>query len=266
MAKRNNIMLGPDELTRYDRQLKISDFGVESQEKLKNAHIAIIGIGGLGCFSSAALVAFEAEAAELEVTTSSVSKKSKVRKLVLEVKKVVDFQLGMRMRSFDGLNTASQPIGFATTSSDEGQSSLELYVQAKYKRFALVWYPLDHSRDLVTKFYGTKIGEQKITTSTLVIGKFFFVDTPKFGVSAGLGGEFTKVRGAVMLGGFKFPTTGGGWTPVFQLGGQYYIGKHLVLGMDYERSNVRLVTTIPGVPDLVSTFESRVAFEIAGRW
>jgi molybdopterin-synthase adenylyltransferase len=49
-------MLGPDEFIRYNRQLKMPGFGVESQEKLKNARVAIIGVGGLGCSSSMALV------------------------------------------------------------------------------------------------------------------------------------------------------------------------------------------------------------------
>jgi molybdopterin/thiamine biosynthesis adenylyltransferase len=49
-------MLGPNEFIRYNRQLKMPGFGVESQEKLKNARVAIIGVGGLGCSSSTALV------------------------------------------------------------------------------------------------------------------------------------------------------------------------------------------------------------------
>ncbi|AIF68643.1 adenylyltransferase [Palaeococcus pacificus DY20341] len=39
-------MLSDRELERYDRQIKI--FGIEGQEKLKNARVAIVGVGGLG--------------------------------------------------------------------------------------------------------------------------------------------------------------------------------------------------------------------------
>lgn len=39
-------MLDPQEIERYDRQIRI--FGIEGQEKLKKASVLIVGIGGLG--------------------------------------------------------------------------------------------------------------------------------------------------------------------------------------------------------------------------
>ena len=50
-------MLSESELTRYNRQLKIHDFGEESQKRLKDSHIVIFGIGGLGCASATYLTA-----------------------------------------------------------------------------------------------------------------------------------------------------------------------------------------------------------------
>ncbi len=50
-------MLNPSELTRYNRQLRIPDFGEECQKKLIDSHIAIVGIGGLGCASATYLTA-----------------------------------------------------------------------------------------------------------------------------------------------------------------------------------------------------------------
>ena len=50
-------MLDQSELVRYNRQLIIPDFGEEGQNKLKNAHAAIVGIGGLGCTSGTYLTA-----------------------------------------------------------------------------------------------------------------------------------------------------------------------------------------------------------------
>lgn len=35
-------------MTRYDRQIRVADFGAEGQEKLSRAHVAIVGIGALG--------------------------------------------------------------------------------------------------------------------------------------------------------------------------------------------------------------------------
>lgn len=41
-------MLTEDEKKRYDRQIRISGFGVEGQEKLKKARVLIAGVGALG--------------------------------------------------------------------------------------------------------------------------------------------------------------------------------------------------------------------------
>ncbi|MBA7599210.1 Molybdopterin-synthase adenylyltransferase [subsurface metagenome] len=50
-------MLDQSELIRYNRQLKIPDFGEEGQRKLKDSHVAIVGMGGLGCASATYLTA-----------------------------------------------------------------------------------------------------------------------------------------------------------------------------------------------------------------
>jgi len=50
-------MLDQSELIRYNRQLKIPDFGEEGQRKLKDSHAIIIGMGGLGCASATYLTA-----------------------------------------------------------------------------------------------------------------------------------------------------------------------------------------------------------------
>jgi molybdopterin/thiamine biosynthesis adenylyltransferase len=50
-------VLSQYELTRYHRQLIIPEFGEEGQKRLKNSHVIIIGIGGLGCASATYLTA-----------------------------------------------------------------------------------------------------------------------------------------------------------------------------------------------------------------
>lgn len=50
-------MLDQSELTRYNRQLIIPDFGEEGQRKLKDSHVLIVGMGGLGCASATYLTA-----------------------------------------------------------------------------------------------------------------------------------------------------------------------------------------------------------------
>lgn len=50
-------MLTKYELERYDRQIRISGFGKEGQEKLKEACVLVAGAGGLGFPISTYLVA-----------------------------------------------------------------------------------------------------------------------------------------------------------------------------------------------------------------
>lgn len=50
-------MLTQEELDRYNRQIILPEFGIEAQEKLKNASVLIIGVGGLGSVSSTYIVA-----------------------------------------------------------------------------------------------------------------------------------------------------------------------------------------------------------------
>lgn len=42
-------LLSESELTRYDRQIMIQDWGKEGQEKLKTSKVVVAGSGGLGC-------------------------------------------------------------------------------------------------------------------------------------------------------------------------------------------------------------------------
>jgi molybdopterin/thiamine biosynthesis adenylyltransferase len=50
-------MLDKNELTRYNRQLIIPEFGEEGQRRLKGSHAVIVGVGGLGCASATYLTA-----------------------------------------------------------------------------------------------------------------------------------------------------------------------------------------------------------------
>lgn len=44
--------LSDEERKRYSRQIVLREIGFEGQKKLKNSRVSIIGVGGLGCFSS----------------------------------------------------------------------------------------------------------------------------------------------------------------------------------------------------------------------
>ena len=51
------MSLSPSELERYNRQMLISDWGLEGQRKLKASKVIVAGLGGLGCPSSLYLTA-----------------------------------------------------------------------------------------------------------------------------------------------------------------------------------------------------------------
>ena len=46
--KDNEITFNDEQLLHYSRQIMLPHFGIEGQQHLKNAHVVIIGLGGLG--------------------------------------------------------------------------------------------------------------------------------------------------------------------------------------------------------------------------
>ena len=48
MSYIESVMLGPDEIERYKRQLVLKEIGGEGQQRLKQARVLVVGAGGLG--------------------------------------------------------------------------------------------------------------------------------------------------------------------------------------------------------------------------
>ncbi|MFT5063019.1 MAG: molybdopterin/thiamine biosynthesis adenylyltransferase [Gammaproteobacteria bacterium] len=53
----SDIEFSRDELIRYSRQLRLKNVGINGQQKLRDAHVVIIGMGGLGCPAASYLAA-----------------------------------------------------------------------------------------------------------------------------------------------------------------------------------------------------------------
>lgn len=51
------MLLSLEELERYDRQIRVFNFGIEGQRKLKSSTVLVAGLGGLGCPASMYLAA-----------------------------------------------------------------------------------------------------------------------------------------------------------------------------------------------------------------
>ena len=46
---RCNSNLSRDEINRYNRQIRLSEVGLEGQKKIKGSSVLVIGAGALGC-------------------------------------------------------------------------------------------------------------------------------------------------------------------------------------------------------------------------
>lgn len=166
------------------------------------------------------------------------------------------------VRMFSSTNSANQPAGFQTQSSDMNTVTGDLALKAKVWRLGLEYRPLEQRSTLDTKFYGASLGALDVITSNVILVKFYAIDEQKWSAFIGLGTENTRIEGSIRMGGFKFKTDGEGQTPVMQLGTGYRFNRYLSVEALYEKSNVVVTTKIPGAPDLRTTRDDRVMARI----
>jgi hypothetical protein len=185
--------------------------------------------------------------------------------LLEKVEKADEFCLGLgfRGRTLNGFYTLGFPKGFTASSDSEQLVYLDLLVQLSYGPFVLECQPIPYTTTAGYQFYGSSVGLTKQTRDMMLMGKVcLFKFAPSYSLFFGLGAEHTKIDSAISLGGFVFPTDGEGWSVVFQISGQYKLTNEIILGVDYERHNVRAVTSIPGVEPLTAITTDSVSFRV----
>ena len=181
----------------------------------------------------------------------------KIKQMI--AKSDVHLSIGMGLAGFNKWNH-ELPEGFTATSSDQTGMKYELSLLARYKWFELEWLPLPESSKIPVMFYGSSLGEEKVTRKNMLIANVIAVDKQKYSISLGFGFEQTKLEGAVSIGGTIYPPKVNGVAPVFQVKGRYYLNNLLSVEAGYRVRNVQVTNPIEGVPDLVSTKENSMFF------
>jgi type II secretory pathway component PulC len=110
------------------------------------------------------------------------------------------------------------------------------------------------------KFYGSSLGEVKLTRTSMLIANVIAVEKEKYSILFGLGFEQTKLDNAVSIGGFPVPTSVNKQSVVFQFAGRYRLSERMSLEAGYRLRNVKETNQIPYVPDLDSARKSSMFF------
>jgi molybdopterin/thiamine biosynthesis adenylyltransferase len=116
-------VLNRHELTRYHRQIIIPEFGKEGQKRLKNSHVIIIGIGGLGCASATYLAA--AGVGQITLVDFDVVELSDLNRQVLYWEEDIgEKKVSIAQKKLSKLNTAIKIIPLFTKVTEQNVSSI----------------------------------------------------------------------------------------------------------------------------------------------
>ena len=97
-------MLTTEELDRYQRQIVLPNFGPEGQEKLKNARVLVVGVGGLGSVAALYLTAAGVGTVGL-VERDTVSVHNLQRQVLYREDEVGQPKLDLAMKTLHRLNS-----------------------------------------------------------------------------------------------------------------------------------------------------------------
>ncbi|WP_299495932.1 molybdopterin-synthase adenylyltransferase MoeB [uncultured Shewanella sp.] len=114
----NTETLSDAELLRYDRQIAIKAIDIKGQEKLKNAKVLLVGVGGLGCAASQYLVV--AGIGNLTLVDFDVVSESNLQRQILhDDNDIHKLKVISAKQALEKLNSYSQVDILATKLNDE---------------------------------------------------------------------------------------------------------------------------------------------------
>lgn len=99
----NGINFSDDQMLHYSRQIMLPKFGIEGQQKLQNAHVVIIGIGGLG--SPAAMYLSAAGVGKLTlIDFDHVERSNLQRQIIHRIKNIGDSKVSSAKKTLHEIN------------------------------------------------------------------------------------------------------------------------------------------------------------------
>jgi molybdopterin/thiamine biosynthesis adenylyltransferase len=129
--RRNHLeegVLDQSERVRYNRQLIIPEFGEEGQRRLKNSHVLITGIGGLGCASATYLTA--AGVGRMSLVDFDVVELSDLNRQILYWEEDIgEKKVSVAQRKLSKLNSRTEIIPISTNITEENALSIIQGVQ-----------------------------------------------------------------------------------------------------------------------------------------
>jgi molybdopterin/thiamine biosynthesis adenylyltransferase len=101
------------ELIKYQRQIQLKEFGVDAQQKLKDAKVLVIGVGGLGCSVLNYLVAAGVGKIGI-VDFDTVSESNLQRQIIYQTTDIGRLKVDCAIAQLSKLNEFSALEGFTT--------------------------------------------------------------------------------------------------------------------------------------------------------
>ena len=118
-------MLSDEQLLRYSRQILMPEFDIAGQEKLQNASVLIVGLGGLGC--PAALYLAAAGVGKLILADGDVGEISNLQRQILFDEADVAAHMPKAVAAADKLRRVNSEIEIEPIVADVDPANIEAF-------------------------------------------------------------------------------------------------------------------------------------------